>query len=99
MRHILFLLAFFSAPAFAAERAIVNPDSNGDLKIKVNVGGTVTDALTVTGSTGAVTVGNPVSWQPRSLAPTPIQLHAPTILLSNNRPREAPCGVGCIITS
>lgn len=37
-------------------RVIENPTSNGDLKLRVNVGGTKTDVLTVKGSTGVVTV-------------------------------------------
>lgn len=55
MTRILLLLSLlFALPAFGADRVIINPDSNGDLKIKVNVGGTPTDAITVTGSTAKV---------------------------------------------
>lgn len=35
-------------------RVIENPTSNGDLKLRVNVGGVKTDALTITGSTAKV---------------------------------------------
>lgn len=52
MRHILFLLAFFATSAFATDRVIMNPESNGDLKIKANVGGTATDVVTINGTSG-----------------------------------------------
>lgn len=56
MRHILLLLALVASPAFATDRILFNPETNGDLKIKANIAGTATDALTVTGSSGNVTV-------------------------------------------
>lgn len=59
MKHfsrIIFVL-LFSFPAFAGDRVVINPDSGGDLKLKVNIGGTATDALTVAGSNGTVVVG------------------------------------------
>lgn len=56
MKLLFLLLSFLASPVFAAERVVINPDSNGDLKIKVNVAGTPTDAITVTGSTGAVSI-------------------------------------------
>jgi hypothetical protein len=57
MKRILLSLALlFAAPAFATDRVLINPESNGDLKIKANVGGTATDAITITGSTGATTI-------------------------------------------
>lgn len=37
-------------------RVIENPTSNGDLKMRVNVGGTKTDAIAITGSSGAVAI-------------------------------------------
>jgi hypothetical protein len=57
MKNLLFILSLlFAFPAFAGDRVIINPDSGGDLKLKVNIGGTATDALTVAGS-GNVGVG------------------------------------------
>lgn len=38
-------------------RVIENPTSNGDLKMRVNIGGTRTDILSITGSTGAFSLG------------------------------------------
>jgi hypothetical protein len=55
---ILFLTVFLSTLALAGERVIINPEQDQDIKIKVNDGGTVKDAVTVTGSTGNVTIGN-----------------------------------------
>lgn len=57
-RFLLFLTVFLSTLAFAGERVIINPEQDQDIKIKVNksVGG-VTDVLTATGSTGALTLG------------------------------------------
>jgi hypothetical protein len=54
MKRILFLSLFIASNAFGADRVIINPDSNGDLKIKVNVGGTPTDAIVVKGTTAGV---------------------------------------------
>jgi hypothetical protein len=57
-RILLFLTVFISTLAFAGERVIINPEQDQDIKVKVNDGGTVKDAVTVTGSTGNVTIGN-----------------------------------------
>ena len=57
MIRFLFLLAFLSTSAFAADRVIINPDVDGDLKLKVNDNGTVKDAISVTGSTALTTIG------------------------------------------
>lgn len=54
MKSILSLLFFLSSLAFAGDRVIINPENNGDLKIKANIGGTATDVLTVLGTTGEV---------------------------------------------
>jgi len=52
-------LAFASAAAYAAagDRYFSNPTLNKDVVIQVNKAGVTTDALKVTGSTGAVNVG------------------------------------------
>jgi len=52
-RLLLVLLAFLALPAFGADRVIINPDLDGDIKIKVNDGGVIKDAISITGSTGA----------------------------------------------
>lgn len=58
MRLLAFLIALLvAAPALAADRVIINPDQDGDLKLKVNDGGAVTDVLTLRGSTSQVGVG------------------------------------------
>lgn len=41
----------------AGTRVIEDPVSNGDMKLRVNVGGTKTDVVSLTGSTGAVVLG------------------------------------------
>ena len=41
-------------------RVIENPTSNGDLKLRVNVGGVRTDALTITGATSVVSLAQPL---------------------------------------
>jgi len=51
------LLAVPSFPAFAGDRVIINPEQDGDLKIKVNDGGSVTDVMTFQGSSGNVGIG------------------------------------------
>lgn len=56
MKRLALFFALFAANAFGAERVIINPDSNGDLKLKVNKGGTVTDVISVAGSTAAVSI-------------------------------------------
>lgn len=53
----MLFIAIISSPASGAERVIINPDQDGDLKLKVNDGGTIKDAIKLTGSTGAVTIG------------------------------------------
>lgn len=58
----LFLSVFFVMNANAdtsttgGSRVLENPTSNGNLILRVNVGGVKTDALTVTGATGKVAV-------------------------------------------
>ncbi len=55
MQRLLLLLSLlFALPALGADRVIINPDQDGDLVFRVNDGGAVTDALVITGSTGAV---------------------------------------------
>lgn len=64
---IAFLLALSSVVARAdsvttgGTRIINNPISNGDFKLRVNVGGSPTDALAVTGSTGNAAFSNLVA--------------------------------------
>jgi hypothetical protein len=61
---ITFLAALIALPFMAhadtvttaGTRIINNPTSNADLKLRVNVGGTATDAISIAGSTAAVTV-------------------------------------------
>lgn len=50
--NVIFAFLFISNVSFAADRVIINPESGGDLKIKINKGGTATDALVVSGATG-----------------------------------------------
>ncbi len=57
MKRLLLLLSLLASPALAGERVIVNPDVDGDIKLKVNDGGVIKDAVKVTGSTGLVTLG------------------------------------------
>jgi hypothetical protein len=57
MRRLLLFLAFFATSAFAADRVIINPDQDGDLKLKVNDGGVVKEPVSITGSTTTMTVG------------------------------------------
>lgn len=56
-RFFLFLTIFLSTLAFAGERVIINPEQDGDLKIKVNDGGVVKDVLSAAGATANVTIG------------------------------------------
>jgi len=56
-RILLFLTVFLSTLSFAGERVIINPEQDQDIKVKVNDGGTVVDAITVAGATGNVTLG------------------------------------------
>lgn len=58
MRYIFLLSLLFALPALGADRVIINPDSNGDLKLKVNVGGTVKDAVTVNGTSQQATINS-----------------------------------------
>jgi len=51
------LFAVSSFPAFAGDRVIINPEQDGDLKIKVNDNGTVTDVVTFDGATSRMGVG------------------------------------------
>jgi len=46
--------------AFAADRVLINPDSNGNYKIMVSPAGVPTDAITVSGTTGVTTLGQPL---------------------------------------
>ena len=39
MKNLLLALLLFSSPALATDRVFMNPESNGDLKIKSNVSG------------------------------------------------------------
>lgn len=58
MKRFLLALLLIATPAFAGDRVISNPDSAGSIKIKVNKGtATYSDALTVDGTTAAVTIG------------------------------------------
>lgn len=57
-RIILFLTVFLSTLSFAGERVIINPEVDQDIKVKVNDNSVIKDAITVTGSTGNVTIGN-----------------------------------------
>jgi hypothetical protein len=57
MKSLLLSLLLLAGTAFAGDRQLINPDQDGDLKIRVNKGGTVTDAVSVTGATGSVTLG------------------------------------------
>lgn len=54
-----------SVNATTGERVIDNAVSNGDMKLKVKVGSTPTTAITITGTTGAVTA--PVSFSTPSI--------------------------------
>lgn len=54
-KKLLVLFGLIAATAYATDRFQWNPESNGDFKIKANIGGTATDVLTVTGSTGIIT--------------------------------------------
>lgn len=57
MKNLLIALALiFAVPAFAGSREIINPDLNGDVKVIVNKGGTATTAMSVSGTTGTVTL-------------------------------------------
>lgn len=57
-RAILLALALLASPAHAGDRNFSNPDSNGNLNLKVNKAGTVTTGLQVVGSTAQVSVPN-----------------------------------------
>lgn len=57
MKRYLLGLLLFASTALAGERDVTNPDLNGDLKLKINLGGTVTTPLMLQGSTGLVTIG------------------------------------------
>lgn len=57
MKHLLLALTLFASSAFAGERQVINPDANGDLKMIVNMGGTATTVLQVTGSSGVMSIG------------------------------------------
>src|SRR5574343_1926186 len=57
MKKILLLAALVAGTAFAGERQIINPDQDGNLVLKVNDGGTVTEALRVNGALSTVSVG------------------------------------------
>lgn len=59
-RLLVVACSLFSTLSLAADRVIINPDNNGDVKIKVNQGGSPVDALTVTGSTGVVSLSQPL---------------------------------------
>ena len=63
MKKFLFALLLIATPSFGSDRVLINPESNGDLRIKANVGGTTTDAVVVTGATGGVTLPGPLTLQ------------------------------------
>lgn len=51
MNRILLLLALFASSAFAAERQVLNPDTDGNLMFRVYDGGVLTTPFQITGST------------------------------------------------
>lgn len=68
MKKLLFLAALLSAPAFAGDRSVVNPDLNGNLLLKVN-DGTDRTAVLISGSTTNLTLGTSVSTQHTVIGP------------------------------
>lgn len=52
VKKLLFGVLLFASSALATERQIMNPESNGDLTLKANVGGTPTTVITVDGTNG-----------------------------------------------
>lgn len=75
MKLIPFILALLLAPAaYATDRVIINPESDGDLKLKVNDGGTVKDLITLQGADAEVGIGvaNPLNLLHISDATVPI---------------------------
>ena len=57
-KHLIFLIGLVAfASAALAQRVLINPVQDGDLKIKVNDGGVEKDVFTATGSTGAAVIG------------------------------------------
>lgn len=55
-RLILFFALLWSGFAYAGDRIISNPDSNGNITLKVNKAGTATTALTADGTNGRLLV-------------------------------------------
>lgn len=76
VKIIIGALLLFATTALGAERVIINPDVDGNIKIKVNDGGVVTDAITVTGSDAIATLGVGLKLPSSGATPSTLNFYA-----------------------